>query len=173
MKNQKSKLRWLRLIPGIFVGLIIFFIIACFLFDQIVQFRMSDEELLSFFQQNKVKGEIRYYTAEERTIRYVSIGNDSLPALLFIHGAPSSLSIYRDYFNDSLFLHTFKMYAVDRPGYGNSDFGNPEPSIQKQATIIHLILDSLNKVKHPVILVAASYGSSVACRLAMDYPQLV
>ena len=173
MQHQKSILRWLKLTLYIIIGFIVFFIAACFLFDQVVQFRMSDEELLSFFQQNKVKGEIRYYTAEGRTIRYVSVGNDSLPTLLFIHGAPGSLSIYRDYFNDSLFLHTFKMYAVDRPGYGNSGFGDPEPSIQKQAAIIHLILDSLNKVTHPVILVAASYGSSIACRLAMDYPQMV
>jgi pimeloyl-ACP methyl ester carboxylesterase len=173
MQHQKAKHRWLKLTLGIIIGIIVFFIIACFLFDQVVQFRMSDEELLSFFEQNKVKAEIRYYTTEGRNIRYVSIGNDSLPTILFIHGAPGSLSIYKDYFNDSLFLHTFKMYAVDRPGYGYSGFGKPEPSIQKQAAIIHLILDSLNKVKHPVILVAASYGSSIACRLAMDYPQLV
>jgi pimeloyl-ACP methyl ester carboxylesterase len=65
------------------------------------------------------------------------------------------------------------MYAVDRPGYGYSGFGLPEPSIQNQAALIRPILDSLHHVKRPVILMGGSYGSSIACRLAMDYPHLV
>jgi pimeloyl-ACP methyl ester carboxylesterase len=173
MKYSKPAYRWFKISFRVFVTLVVLFILACFVFDHFVQFRMNDEELLSFFQQNKVKGEIRYYTKEGRKIRYISVGNDSLPTLLFIHGSPSSISFFKEYFKDSLFLKTFKMYAVDRPGYGFSGFGKAEPSIEKQAAIIRPILDNLNKVRHPVILVAASYGSSIACRMAMDYPQLV
>src|SRR4051812_31829675 len=63
--------------------------------------------------------------------------------------------------------------AIDRPGYGYSGFGDPEPSIQKQSEMIRALLDSLNKVKHPVIVVGGSFGAPIACRLAMDHPELV
>jgi pimeloyl-ACP methyl ester carboxylesterase len=45
--------------------------------------------------------------------------------------------------------------------------------IQQQAAMIKPILDSLHQVQRPVVLVAASYGTSVASRIAMDYPQLI
>lgn len=157
----------------LFVGSIAVFILACFAFDQFVQFRMSDAELQTFFNAHHLPAQIRYYQSGGRTIRYVAVGNDSLPALLFIHGAPSSLSVYQVYFEDTLLLKQFKMYAVDRPGYGYSGFGKPEPSIKKQAAMIRPILDRLNKTRHPVLVLGGSYGSSIACRLAMDYPQLV
>ena len=166
-------LRWLRISLRIFILFISLFIILCLLFDHFVQFRTSDEKFNTFFRQNGIPARIFYYTAAGRQIRYLSIGKDSLPTLLLIHGSPSSSNIYTDYFKDSLFLKTFKMYAVDRPGYGYSGFGEPEPSIKKQAFMIHFILDSLNTVHRPVILVAESYGTSVACRIAIDYPNLV
>ena len=172
MPEQKLKFRWLRRILRIIAGCILFFIIACFVFDHFVQFRMSDDDLLSFLNNNHAKGEIRYYESHGRKIRYLSVGDNSLHALFFIHGSPSSLSIYKDYYKDPLFLKTFKMYAVDRPGYGNSGFGDPEPSIRKQVEMIAPILDSLNKITHPLIIVAGSYGTSVACRLVMDHPDL-
>jgi pimeloyl-ACP methyl ester carboxylesterase len=173
MLIQKKEFRWLRIILRVVILLSASFIILCFLFDHFVQFRMSDEKFNIFFRKNNIPAKIQYYTAADRRIRYIAIGNDSLPTLLFIHGAPSSTYLYTDYFKDSLFLKTFSMYAVDRPGYGYSGFGVPEPSIQKQAYLIHFILDSLNKLKRPIILVGESYGSSIACRIAMDYPDLV
>ncbi|HEY0067647.1 MAG TPA: alpha/beta hydrolase [Flavisolibacter sp.] len=173
MEKRKRKGRWLRRLLRVVAGFILLFIAACLVLDYFVQFRMSDEELKEFFAKNKVPAEVRYYRAGGRTMRYASMGHDSLPALLFIHGSPSSLSIYKDYYKDPEFLSKFKMYAVDRPGYGNSGLGNAEPSIQKQAEMIRPILDSLNKVKKPVIIMAGSYGTSIACRLAMDHPGLV
>jgi len=162
-----------RRILRILLGLIAFLLISSFIFDRLVQFRMSDKQLMEYFASNKIKGEVRYYSAEGRKLRYVAVGNDSLPILLFIHGSPSSLSIFKEYYRDSLFLTRFKMYAIDRPGYGGSDFGTPEPSIQKQSEMIRPILDSLNKARKPIIIMGGSYGSSIACRLTMDHPDLV
>ena len=65
------------------------------------------------------------------------------------------------------------MLSIDRPGYGYSGLGVPETSLEIQAKMIRPLLDSLHHVHHPLIIVAASYGTSVACRLAMDYPELV
>lgn len=149
--------------------IVVSFIIACFLFDHFVQFRKSDEELRKLFTGNHVPGTIHYYTAGSRPIRYVTIGSDTLPTLFMIHGSPSSLSIYERYFTDTEFIRRFRMVAVDRPGYGYSGFGHPEPSISKQADLLWPILQSLRNAK-PLLIVGGSYGSSVACRLVMDHP---
>jgi pimeloyl-ACP methyl ester carboxylesterase len=173
MQRTKRRRRWLRRLLRIFTGLIIFFIIACFVFDHYVQFRKGDEAMNKFFSENHIPGRISYYTSNGRKIRYISIGNDSMPVLLMIHGAPSSLSNYRYRYRDSTMLGTFKMLAIDRPGYGYSGFGNPEPSIQKQSEMIKPLLDSLHKARHPIIIAGGSFGAPIACRLAMDHPDLV
>ncbi len=155
------------------IVLFILLIIACFIFDHYVQFRRSDEELKQIFAEGGIDASIHYYTSQGRTLRYVSSGNDSLPVLLMLHGSPGSISYYSRRFADTNLRNKFRFYAVDRPGYGYSGFGRPVGSIQKQAEMIRPILDSLNKIHHPVIIVGGSYGAPIACRLAMDHPDLV
>ena len=173
MERKKRPGRWLRRLLRIILGLILFFIIACFVFDHYVQFRRNDKELQKFFVENNIPGKIGYYTTQGRKLRYLDIGNVNLPTLLFIHGSPASMSLYRGRFVDKTILRTIRVLAIDRPGYGYSGFGNPEPSIQKQAEMIRPILDSLYKAKHPIIVVGGSFGAPIACRLAMDHPDLV
>jgi len=173
MQKTKRKGRWIRRILRTLLGIIIFFIIACFVFDHYVQFRKSDEELNKFFTEDHIPGKIGYYETHGRRLRYVTIGSDDLPTLVFIHGSPASMSLYRGRFSDPTILKTFRILAVDRPGYGYSGFGDPEPSIQKQSEMIRSLLDSVYKVKHPVVVVGGSFGAPIACRLAMDHPELV
>jgi pimeloyl-ACP methyl ester carboxylesterase len=173
MEKQKRKYRWFRRLLRTVIILVGLFIIACLVFDHYVQFRKSDDELKKLFAENKLNADIRYYTTHGRTLRYASSGNDSLPTLLMLHGSPGSISYYSRRFADSAIRNNFKIYAVDRPGYGYSGLGDPEPSIQTQSEMIRPILDSLNKAKHPIIVLGGSYGSSIACRLAMDHPELV
>ena len=144
------------------------------LFDWFVQFRDADHSLLQFFKEKHIPASIGYYTSHGRTLRHISVGDSTAPVtLVFLHGAPSSMSYFKKYFtNDSLLSNAF-MLAVDRPGYGYSGFGKPETSMQMQAKMIRPLLDSLHKRRHPLILVGVSYGTSIACRLAMDYPELV
>src|SRR3954467_13140770 len=153
MQKNKRKGRWMRRTFRILSGIIVFFIVACFVFDHYVQFRKSDDELNKFFAERHIPGKIGYYVTHGRRLRYVTIGNDSLPTLVFIHGSPASMSLYRGRFSDSTILKTFRIFAVDRPGYGYSGFGDPEPSIQKQSEMIRSLLDSVYKAKHPVVIV--------------------
>lgn len=162
-----------RIILRTVVGLLIFIVILLLVFDRLVQFRMDDRELLSWFHERHIDPKIDYYHAKGRKIRYLTVGDDTSATVLFIHGAPSSLSYWKGYLADSVLLSRARMYAVDRPGYGYSGLANPMPSIADQAGVIRLILDSLHKAKHPVIVVGVSYGGPIACRLAMDYPELV
>jgi len=165
--------RWLRRLLRILIVLIGILIIACFVFDHYYQFRKNDTELSELFTQQKIDAGIHYYTTHGRKLRYVAAGNDTLPTLLFLHGSPGSISYYSRRYADSAILGHFRIYAVDRPGYGYSGFGDPEPSIQKQSEMIRPLLDSLYHAKHPIIIVGSSYGAPIACRLAMDHPELV
>ena len=129
MVKLKRKYRWFRRTLRIFIVLIGLVIIGCFIFDHYVQFRKTDDELRRIFAVQNINASIHYYNTHGRTLRYVAAGNDSLPVLLMLHGSPGSISYYSRRFSDSTIKNKFRFYAVDRPGYGYSEFGDPEPSI--------------------------------------------
>jgi|SRR6185312_9091937 len=162
-----------RILLRAVLALLIFFIILLLVFDRLVQFRMDNAELLDWFGERHIKPKIGYYTSEGRKIRYVQVGNSPDATILFIHGAPSSLSYWKSYLADSSLLSRATMYAADRPGYGYSGLADPMPAISEQAAAQVPILDSLHKAHHPIIVVGVSYGAPIACRLAMDHPELV
>ncbi|HMQ48775.1 MAG TPA: alpha/beta hydrolase [Saprospiraceae bacterium] len=108
-----------------------------------------------------------------RTLCYTEIGNDSLPLIVFIHGAPSSSSFWKDMLKDSLLLSKAKLLAVDRPGYGYSGYGKPETSVRKQASLIARLIQEKSALHSAIILHGSSYGGTVAARIAMDFPHLV
>ncbi len=162
-----------RISLRVFLGVLIFLILVTLIFDRLVQFRMDDHELISWFHHRHLDPKISYYQADGRKVRYLEVGNQPNATILFIHGAPSSLSYWKAYMADSALLGRATMFAADRPGYGYSGLAEPLPDIALQAAIQKEILDSLHKAHHPVILVGVSYGAPIAARLTMDYPQLV
>ncbi|MCU0404130.1 MAG: alpha/beta hydrolase [Chitinophagaceae bacterium] len=168
-KAKKISIRILKITLGTYLFLIASLLIA----DRFIQFRSTDEEIRNHYARHKLPINITYYEALGRQMRYISTGNDpSKPIILFIHGAPSSSGYYRHFLSDTSLRKLANLIAVDRPGYGYSGFGEPEPDIGKQAAMIAPILDSLNKGSGPVVVVGASYGTPVASRLIMDYPKL-
>jgi pimeloyl-ACP methyl ester carboxylesterase len=157
-----------------FSYLFLFWMLFVLMLDGCVQFRTATPQLEAYFHEKGIPAIVRNYTTHGRQLRYMEAGNDTTGGtILFIHGAPSSLSYFNAYLTDPRLLGRARLFAVDRAGYGYSGFGKPEPSIEKQARYIRPILDSLHKVKRPLVVVGTSYGTSVACRLAMDYPELV
>jgi len=133
---------------------------------------MTEGELKHFFDKHGIKATINHYTALKRRIYYATIGEDHLPAILFIHGAPASMTIYKDYFTDEELLKRFSMYAVDRAGFGVTA-GHAEPSIQKQAEMIFPLAERIHRVHQPLLIMAGSYGVSIACRMVMDHPGFI
>lgn len=148
-------------------------IVLVLVLGRIINFRTDDKNLRTWFHDHRVEPRINYYTSRGRTVRYLQAGDQAKATILFIHGAPSSLSYWKGYLTDSSLLEKATLYAVDRPGYGYSGLGDPLPDMNTQAAILKLVLDSLHKAPHPIILVGVSYGAPIACRLAMDYPDLV
>ncbi|HEX3167859.1 MAG TPA: alpha/beta hydrolase [Chitinophagaceae bacterium] len=130
---------------------------------------ISDKQLSKFFKEHNLAGAIHYHTTFRRRIRYITINNNCNSTLLFIHGSPASLIANEEYFTDPGLRQAFNMIAVDRPGYGRSGYGDPEPSIKKQAEIVKEIIEECS-IQRPFVVYAASYGASIACRLLMDFP---
>jgi len=116
-----------------------------------------------------------FYTIENDSMRLhvASIGSDTLPPLLLIHGAPGAWYGYLQYCDDSLLQQRYHILAVDRPGYGKSRKGRrPVTSISQQAQFIAEAL-KLNRSGQPAVVLGRSFGAPIAARLAMLAPQRV
>jgi uncharacterized protein len=174
MQKLFRRRRWLRIILKTTLLVVLLFILACLIFDHYYQFRRSDKDLKQFYSANDIKANLGYYHSNGRKLRYVSVGNENAKGtLVFLHGSPGSMSFYSRRFADQDIIEKFHIYAIDRPGYGYSGFGNPEPSIKKQSEMIRDLIDGMHHVQHPIIIVGSSYGAAIACRLSMDHPDLV
>lgn len=70
-----------------------------------------------------------------RSIHYARIqsGPDTLPTVLFIHGPPGVWDAFVGFFADSALYNRAQLISVDRPGFGKSGLGQPEPSLRAQA----------------------------------------
>jgi pimeloyl-ACP methyl ester carboxylesterase len=142
------------------------------LMDSCMQFRMSTSEIDEYFSNKPKKGTLHTYTQDQRTVNYLEVGKPTLPLVMFIHGSPGSLSAFIDFMADSALLTHAQLITVDRPGFGYSNFGRAEPSLEKQAALLKPILES-HRNQRPILLVGHSLGGPLIARMAMDYPDLV
>ncbi|WP_461096123.1 alpha/beta fold hydrolase [Spirosoma luteolum] len=146
----------------------------------IVDFRQTDAELAHEFRGQRIRPVVHYYQVAgrpgkpPRTIRFMETpaGDSARPVVLFIHGAPSSLSFFNGFFKDTTLLNRAQLVAVDRPGYGYSDFGRVETSVVRQARLLQPLIDRYRKAPY-LVVVGSSYGGSVTARLAMNNPDRV
>ncbi len=112
------------------------------------------------------------YLAGGRNVHAVSMGvTDTLPVLVFVHGSPGSADACLNYLGDTSLSRRTGIIAIDRPGFGYSGLGKPEPSLEKQAAAIKAIADQVAPAR-PLVLVGHSLGAPVIVRFAIDYPAL-
>jgi pimeloyl-ACP methyl ester carboxylesterase len=137
-----------------------------------ISFRESPETINKFLRNSKVEGQIRHYRAEKLNMEYVQAGDSTKPMILFIHGSPGSLTAFLGYLVDSTLLQHGFLITADRPGFGHSNFGVGEPSLDKQARILKSVIE-FHRNSRPVILVGHSLGGPLVAKMAMDYPDLV
>lgn len=136
--------------------------------------RISDKEAFKLYGKLPYDFQIhRYKIGGNRSMRYLEIGRDSQPVIVFLHGALATASGFKAYLSDTALLNHYKMIVPDRYGHGYSDFGKTEVSIDKQVDYLLPILKKARYVGTKTILVGHSYGGTIAARLAMDYPQLI
>jgi len=135
-------------------------------------FRMSSKKIDAYFNEQKIQAEQLSYKVDYRQIHYVCSGDDQNPLVLFVHGSPGSLSAFIHFLADSALLKHYMLITTDRPGFGYSNFGNAEPSINKQAELLIPILEKY-KTNRPVILVGHSLGAPVIAQMAINHPELI
>jgi pimeloyl-ACP methyl ester carboxylesterase len=173
MKQFLRALRWALLV---LLVLSVGAVVVAWLID----FRQTDQDLADEFSGQRIRPTVhRYHVKDgnrERTIRFMEtpalVGDSALPVVLFVHGAPSSLSFFNAFFKDTALLNRAQLVSVDRPGYGYSDFGCVERSIVKQAEFLQPLIDRYKKAPY-LMIVGSSYGGSVTARLAMNNPGAV
>jgi pimeloyl-ACP methyl ester carboxylesterase len=136
----------------------------------IMRNRWSDNKAYRVFKTKDVPLKIVDTIINQRHLHYAVCGPDSLPTLVFIHGSPGSWMNYMHYMWDSAMRKKFRIVAIDRPGFGYSDFGKAL-HLQEQCSIILPVLQQL-KTKAPMYLVGHSMGGPVASKLAADDPHL-
>jgi pimeloyl-ACP methyl ester carboxylesterase len=139
---------------------------------RVLELRMNDKDIQETLSSLKYPYQIIRQKIGNRNIRYLKVGADSLPKLIFLHGSPSSLSAWRTIYTDTNYLKHFQMVAIDRPGYGFSDFGSVETDLQQQVSTIQVIVDSMTR-HQKAILFGSSYGGAVAVQLAMNLPDRI
>jgi pimeloyl-ACP methyl ester carboxylesterase len=140
-----------------------------------LDYQQRDEVVLAKFEGERVRPRLQRYAVGDRTIRFLESAPDSSntqPVVLFVHGAPSSLTFFNAFFQDTALANHARLVAVDRPGYGSSDFGRVETSIVRQAELLQPLIERYRNAPF-LVLVGSSYGGSLAARLAMNNPEAV
>ncbi|WP_405369283.1 alpha/beta fold hydrolase [Nonlabens sp. Asnod2-A12] len=134
-----------------------------------LQYRLNDEEITTSFSKIDALSHISYVAIDslDLNVRIQSVTKeDNDINLVFLHGSPSSLSAWRRYLKDSLLYNKANLHAIDRPGYGYSNFGESLTSIDTQAKVMNEVVSSLN-LKN-MIVIGASYGGPLAARLSLE-----
>ena len=149
--------------------LIFVILLVCLpLLTRCISLNKTDRQIITYFKDQPVKPVFKTYLIDDTEIHFAEIGNDTLPTVIFIHGSPGNWDAFIGFFKDPLLLAKAHLIAVDRPGFGKSDHGKAEPSIEKQAYLLSPVL-KLNKNKKLPVLVGHSLGGPVIARMGMDF----
>ncbi|MBU2994860.1 alpha/beta hydrolase [Cellulophaga baltica] len=146
---------------------ILIFISILYTSCTVLQWRKTDKELKEKFDKLNIESTISYFKVDSLNLKTrifsVTPKENNNINFVFFHGSPSSLSAWEGYLADSILRTEANMYAIDRPGYGYSNFGDEMTSIDKQAQIMSTIINE-NQLKN-VIVVGSSYGGPLAARV--------
>ncbi len=161
MKSILRKLLW-----AFAILLVIWLILA----QSCMTFRKKDSDAKEEFLKAGVNLTTATLALNGHHLHYALSGADSLPTIFFVHGTPGSWDAFEGYMKDKDLLKKFRMVSIDRPGFGGSDFGNPE-HLGKQSELISPLFQILKNQK-PMFLAGHSMGGPVVIKLAADHPDI-
>ncbi len=164
MKRNKVKSSF-----GLLAIVYLFFCQSC------MTMRMTPKETKTYFAASKINYIDSTKDIEGFTIHYIETGNPNATTLFFVHGSPGSWDAYKEYLKDSLLLSKYRMIAIDRIGFGYSNFGKGE-NLKTQTYILEKFT-KLTANGQPIYLVGHSLGGPTIVQMAVekpnDYKQLV
>lgn len=136
-----------------------------------MKMRMSPKKTAEYFSKSSTTfKDINYKISEIHQIHYVETGDSTKPTLFFIHGSPGSWDAYKTYLSDIDLQKKYRLIAIDRPGFGYSNFGEAV-DLETQANLILPFIQSKNN-KQPISIIGHSMGGPVTVKLATLAPKL-
>lgn len=162
----------MRIVLRIVVILLLLLLISGIIFTSCMTFRTSDAKTVEYFKKRNMDVRINRVDLAGRELHYFETIRtaDTMPLIVFVHGAPGAADNYYKYLSDSMLLTKAQLVAIDRPGYGYSGYGKSEPSIEKQHAAVCKIVEMFPKASK-VILVGHSYGGPIVAKCAMMNPE--
>jgi pimeloyl-ACP methyl ester carboxylesterase len=118
--------------------------------------------------------EVHYKTARigDLDIFYREAGRQTSPAVLLLHGFPTSSNMYRNLI--PRLASSFRVIAPDYPGYGHSSMPPRDRfnySFEKMTDVVEQLLQKLAVEKFSLYVM--DYGAPVGYRLALRHPEQV
>jgi len=167
LKNHSRLYRWLRW-SALLAGLLVTGLLAA---AHLVDFSIDDEELDRIFANVPDPPRDLAVTTSGGVIRYVVLGNPLRPTVVFIHGTPGSWDNFARLMANRVLLDRAQLVALDRPGFGESQPGQAEPSLKRQAAAVATVVRAA-AADGTALLVGHSLGAPIAARVAVDFPAL-
>lgn len=155
-----------RFLLGFLILITVWLIVAQF----IMKYRISDKKAKEEFSKDGIDLDTGFFKVNDFNIHYARTGDDTLPTLFFVHGSPDGWINYRDLMKDKDLLTMFRMIAIDRPGFGYSEFGDAK-NLEEQSKLITPFVRSIKNNK-PIYAIGHSYGGPVVVRLQVDNTDL-
>lgn len=152
-------------VKTIFFSLLLCYLIFC---QSCMRMRMTKKETREFFNTSKTEYLDSSKDINGFNIHYIETGNKDASTLFFVHGSPGSWDAYKDYLKDSLLLSKYRMIAIDRIGFGYSDFGKAE-NLRTQSAIIEKFT-KLTANGKPIYLIGHSLGGPTIVQMAAEKP---
>ncbi len=130
--------------------------------------KYSHKETVAYFAKSHVAYHDSTLVFGDRNIHYIETGDKTKPTLYFIHGSPGSWTAFETYLTDSLLLSKYRMVAFDRPGFGNSNYGDAE-NLPTQAARLSNAIAVLDNGQ-PCVLIGHSMGGPMVLKIASLHP---
>lgn len=155
-------------------SVLLFLFLSASLSSCFSRYIISAKQVRKHYALKKVKPTEQIIKNDTLSLCIASIGSDTLPMLLLIHGAPGSLWGYMNLMDDEDLQKHFHIVSVDRVGYGKSRLKKRRfvTSIATQANAL-LPVFNLNKSDEKVTVLGRSYGAPIAAKLVSMVPEKV
>jgi len=150
------------------LGTCVLFLVSCHFPVHI----LSDQQIARHYAHRASKPKLKYIKYRNFQVHYAVVGDSTKPLLMIIHGSPGAWYSSMKLLDDSGLQKNFRLISVDRLGYGKSEYGVSEPSIQDHVRYIEKIVKEYNK-DGKIYLLGSSYGAPIAASFAMQHPNLV
>lgn len=135
-----------------------------------MKFRTSDSEAKERFSKSNVALITESIKVDGFEMHYAKTGKDTLATLFFVHGSPGGWNAFERYMQDQDLLGKFRMIAIDRPGFGHSQFGDAK-NLEEQSKLIGPLVKLFQNGK-PMYAVGHSLGGPMIVKLQVDNENL-